>query len=147
MDGFSPSLTLFHSLWSDLVLKEVTLRELDFGVIRYPRAHDDYMSSDEISSLARKLSHLQSLTLSNASPSDPVFSVLPDYLSYLSLNPYPLPYLHPGHSDGAVPVEIMPDIALFQILTSRKFENLETLVISYSWTSRESETALLNALV
>ncbi len=84
---------------------------------------------------------------SNASPSDPVFSVLPDYLSYLSLNPYPLPYLDPAHSDGAVPVEIMPDIALFQILTSRKFENLETLVISYSWNSRESETALLNALV
>ncbi|PBK81152.1 hypothetical protein ARMGADRAFT_814366 [Armillaria gallica] len=40
----------------------------------------------------------------------------------------------------------MPDMALFQILTSRKFENLETLVISYSWNSWESETALLNAL-
>lgn len=40
----------------------------------------------------------------------------------------------------------MPNMALFQILTRRKFENLETLVTSYSWNSWESETAPLNAL-
>lgn len=40
----------------------------------------------------------------------------------------------------------MPGVALLEILVNGKFASVETLVPSYEWNSKESETALMNAL-
>ncbi|SJL16218.1 uncharacterized protein ARMOST_19737 [Armillaria ostoyae] len=139
MCGHSPLPVLSSSLWSEIV-PEATLRVLDFGVVRSSGAH---MSSGQVSLLARNLSHLHTLILSNALPNDAIFRALPSELSHLSLNPYPLPYPRP---EARIPVKIMPGAALVRILTIGKFANLKTLSISYRWDSNESDISLINSL-
>lgn len=150
--GWCPQMEIIgqdhHLLWRSALDAHSRLTSLDFCVVQAPEigfSTRPPKSTELVQDMSRKLQSLKSLTFANASPDDPIFSVLPSTLEELIITTYPLPYIY--HVPGCnIPIHIMPFGDLSKIMTNGSFQFLRRLDVAYNAESSASDAALFSAL-
>ncbi|KAK0481305.1 hypothetical protein IW261DRAFT_1592521 [Armillaria novae-zelandiae] len=129
-----------HHTWARALPPQSNLRKLHIEIVSSSSPSPSPVASHLTCS---QLYKMRSLTLSNLHPDDPLFSMLPSNLEYLSLVPYPEPFMWRMLPESKIPVNIIPCSAITTILTSSTLGNLVNLDLSYQWESDQAEVSLL----